>query len=127
MSEFSSLNPEITVVLTDERDKELENNIATFHYPGGVKDFVSYLDSSRHSFMDEPIHIQGEMDNIPVEVAMQYIEGYTENVHSYVHNINTREGGTHISGFIRALRRCFKTYAEYNNMITAKITINFSG
>src|SRR5690625_788135 len=77
--------------------------------------------------MDEPIHIQGEMDNIPVEVAMQYNDGYTENVHSYVNNINTREGGTHISGFRRALTRCFKTYAEKNNIIKANSTINVSG
>lgn len=127
MRELAFLNPEITVVLTDEREKELDNNSATFHYPGGVKDFVSYLDSSRHSFMEEPIHIQGEMDNIPVEVAMQYNDGYTENVHSYVNNINTREGGTHISGFRRALTRCFKTYAEKNNIIKANSTITVSG
>src|SRR5690625_7389297 len=89
MRELAFLNPEITVVLTDERDKELENNSATFHYPGGVKDFVSYLDSSRHSFMDEHIHIQGEMDNIPVAVAMQFTDDYTKHVHYYVITINS--------------------------------------
>src|SRR5690625_6575846 len=94
MRELAFLNPEITVVLTDERDKELENNSATFHYPGGVKDFVSYLDSTRHSFMDEPIHIQGEMVNITVEVAMQYNDSYTDKDYSYINNINTRKEGT---------------------------------
>lgn len=127
MRELAFLNPEITVVLTDEREKDLESNSATFHFPGGVKDFVSYLDSSRQSFMDAPIYINGEMDNIPVEVAMQYNDGYTENVHSYVNNINTREGGTHISGFRRALTRCFKTYAEKNNIIKSNSSISVSG
>lgn len=127
MRELAFLNPQITVVLTDEREKDLEENSATFHYPGGVKDFVTYLDSSRNSFMGEPIYITGEMDNVPVEVAMQYNDGYTENVHSYVNNINTREGGTHISGFRRALTRCFKTYAEKNNIIKSNSKISVSG
>ncbi|HMB41443.1 MAG TPA: toprim domain-containing protein, partial [Balneolaceae bacterium] len=110
----------------DEREENGENKV-TFHFSGGVKDFVDYLDENRQSLMDTPIYIQGEVDNVPVEVAMQYNDGYTENVHSYVNNINTREGGTHISGFRRALTRCFKNYADKNKIIKAKSNIEVSG
>lgn len=127
MRELAFLNPQITVQIVDERVDEDEESEVTFHFAGGVKDFVRYLDESRESFMVEPIYIQGEMENVPVEVAMQYNSSYTENVHSYVNNINTREGGTHISGFRRALTRCFKTYAEKNNIIKANSKIQISG
>ena len=127
MRELAFLNPQITVEIVDERVDEDEESSVTFHFAGGVKDFVRYLDESRESFMDEPIFIAGEMENVPVEVAMQYNSSYTENVHSYVNNINTREGGTHISGFRRALTRCFKTYAEKNNIIKANSKIQISG
>lgn len=127
MRELAFLNPQITVEIVDERVEEDEDGTVTFHFAGGVKDFVRYLDESRESFMDEPIFIAGEIENVPVEVAMQYNSSYTENVHSYVNNINTREGGTHISGFRRALTRCFKTYAEKNNIIKANSKIQISG
>lgn len=128
MRELAFLNPQITVQIIDERvDDADDESEVTFHFAGGVKDFVRYLDESRESFMDEPIFIAGEMENVPVEVAMQYNSSYTENVHSYVNNINTREGGTHISGFRRALTRCFKTYAEKNNIIKANSKIQISG
>src|SRR6056297_733593 len=126
MRELAFLNPQITVDIVDEREEDGENKV-TFHFSGGVKDFVDYLDENRQSLMDTPIYIEGEVDNVPVEVAMQYNDGYTENVHSYVNNINTREGGTHISGFRRALTRCFKNYADKNNIIKAKNNINVSG
>lgn len=128
MRELAFLNPQITVQIIDERvsDADDESEV-TFHFAGGVKDFVRYLDESRESFMDEPIFIAGELENVPVEVAMQYNSSYTENVHSYVNNINTREGGTHISGFRRALTRCFKTYAEKNNIIKSNSKIQISG
>jgi DNA gyrase subunit B len=127
MRELAFLNPQITVEIVDERVEEDEDGTVTFHFAGGVKDFVRYLDESRESFMDEPIFIAGEIENVPVEVALQYNSSYTENVHSYVNNINTREGGTHISGFRRALTRCFKTYAEKNNIIKANSKIQISG
>lgn len=127
MRELAFLNPQITVEIIDERADAEDDNKVTFHFAGGVKDFVRYLDESRESFMDEPIFIVGEMENVPVEVAMQYNSSYTENVHSYVNNINTREGGTHISGFRRALTRCFKTYAEKNNIIKSNSKIQISG
>lgn len=127
MRELAFLNPQITVDITDERLNDDEENQVTFHFSGGVKDFVRYLDESRESLMDEPIFIHGELENVPVELSMQYNNSYTENVHSYVNNINTREGGTHISGFRRALTRCFKNYADKNNIIKANSKIQVSG
>ena len=127
MRELAFLNPQITVEITDERLDEDEDNHVSFHFSGGVKDFVRYLDESRESLMDEPIFIHGELENVPVELSMQYNNSYTENVHSYVNNINTREGGTHISGFRRALTRCFKTYADKNNIIKSNSKIQVSG
>lgn len=127
MRELAFLNPLITVHIVDERIEDPDLGTAKFHFAGGVKDFVRYLDESRHSFMDEPIYISGDIENVPVELALQYNNSYTENVHSYVNNINTREGGTHISGFRRALTRCFKTYAEKNNIIKANSKVQISG
>ncbi|MDZ7691887.1 MAG: hypothetical protein U5K69_12295 [Balneolaceae bacterium] len=74
--------------------------------------------------MEEPIYIHGEVDMIPVELAIHYNDSYAENVHSYVNNINTREGGTHISGFRRALTRSLKRYAEDNNLLKGKFNIS---
>ncbi len=128
MRELAFLNPEITVDIIDERvDEDNGDDKVTYHYSGGVKDFVRYLDENRESFMDAPIYIEGEVENVPVELAMQYNNSYTENVHSYVNNINTREGGTHISGFRRALTRAFKNYADKNNIIKANSKISISG
>ncbi|MEX0649095.1 MAG: DNA topoisomerase (ATP-hydrolyzing) subunit B [Balneolaceae bacterium] len=129
MRELAFLNPQITVEIIDERvdEEDEEDKKVTFHFAGGVKDFVRYLDESRESFMAEPIYVEGEIENVPVELAMQYNSTYTENVHSYVNNINTREGGTHISGFRRALTRCFKNYAEKNKIIKANSKIQISG
>ncbi|NBB77275.1 MAG: DNA topoisomerase (ATP-hydrolyzing) subunit B [Bacteroidetes bacterium] len=127
MRELAFLNPQITIDIIDERMDEDDEREVQFHYSGGVKDFVAYLDESRTPLMDSPIYIEGEIENVPVEVAMQYNDSYTENVHSYVNNINTREGGTHISGFRRALTRCFKTYADKNNIIKSNSKISVSG
>ena len=128
MRELAFLNPQITVEIIDERaDEDEDDKHVEYHFSGGVKDFVRYLDENRDSFMDEPIYIEGEVDNVPVEVAMQYNNSYTENVHSYVNNINTREGGTHISGFRRALTRCFKNYADKNGIIKSNSKISISG
>lgn len=122
MRELAFLNPQITINLKDDREEDLSE---TFHYEGGVKDFVHYLDEDRETMMSEPILIEGEVDMVPVELAIQYNGSYTQNVHSYVNNINTREGGTHISGFRRALTRSLKKYAKDNNLI--KSDINVSG
>src|SRR5690625_918098 len=128
MRELAFLNPLITIELVDEReDEDGERRSETFHYAGGVKDFVKFLDENRESMMDEPIFITGEVDMIPVELALQYNKSHSENIFSYVNNINTREGGTHISGFRRALTRSLKNYAERNNIIKSNSKINISG
>ncbi|MFU8859142.1 MAG: DNA topoisomerase (ATP-hydrolyzing) subunit B [Cyclonatronaceae bacterium] len=122
MRELAFLNPEITIEITDERDEEPLTE--KFHYEGGVVDFVRYLDENREPFMAAPIFVEGELDNTPVALALQYNRSYTENVHSYVNNINTHEGGTHVSGFRRALTRSLKNYADKNKLIKGKITIS---
>ncbi len=127
MRELAFLNPSISIDLVDEREEDEELSTVTFHYDGGVRDFVKYLDESRETHMAEPIYINGEIESVPVELAMQYNNSYTENVHSYVNNINTREGGTHVSGFRRALTRSLKTYAEKNGLIKSGSKINISG
>jgi len=127
MRELAFLNPQITIELIDEREEDEALGRESFHYSGGVKDFVKYLDESREPLMDEPIYIHGELENVPVELAMQYNSTFTENVHSYVNNINTKEGGSHISGFRRALTRSFKAYAEKNNIIKSNSKIQVSG
>ena len=114
MRELSYLNKGITITLTDERvveeDGTIKNDI--FHSEGGLKEFVEYIDGNRESIMDNVIFMEGEKDNIPVEVAMRYNTSYNENLHSYVNNINTHEGGTHLAGFRRALTRTLKKFAD---------------
>jgi len=127
MRELAFLNPEITIELIDEREEDEELKSETYHYEGGVKDFVDFLDEHRESMLDKPIHITGELDEVPVEIAISYNNSYSENVHSYVNNINTREGGTHVSGFRRALTRSLKSYAEKNNLIKSNSKISVSG
>ena len=127
MRELAFLNPEVTIELIDEREQDQEFGKAVYHYNGGLKDFVSYLDESREGITPEPIHIRGEVEGVPVELAIQYNTSYSENVHSYVNNINTREGGTHVSGFRRALTRSLKNYAEKNNIIKSGSKVSISG
>ncbi|MFA5668829.1 MAG: DNA topoisomerase (ATP-hydrolyzing) subunit B [Balneolaceae bacterium] len=127
MRELAFLNPSITIDLIDEREENPELGKATYHFDGGVSDFVKYLDEARETHMAEPIYITGEVDTVPVELALQYNSSYTENVHSYVNNINTREGGTHVSGFRRALTRSLKTYAEKNGFIKSNSKVNITG
>ena len=114
MRELSYLNKGITITLTDERvveeDGTIKNDI--FHSEGGLKEFVEYIDGNRESIMDNVIFMEGEKDSIPVEVAMRYNTSYNENLHSYVNNINTHEGGTHLAGFRRALTRTLKKFAD---------------
>ncbi|MBF0596749.1 DNA topoisomerase (ATP-hydrolyzing) subunit B [Faecalibacter rhinopitheci] len=126
LRELSFLNKGINITLTDLRQKDEEGNSVTevFHSEEGLKEFVAFIDSSRESIMDRIIFMEGERDNIPVEVAMRYNTSYTENVHSYVNNINTHEGGTHLTGFRRALTRTLKKYAEENfNLAKEKVEI----
>lgn len=114
LRELAFLNKGITITLTDERQKD-ENGVAKterFHSEGGLKEFVEYIDGNRESIMEHVIFMEGERDNIPVEVAMRYNTSFNENLHSYVNNINTHEGGTHLAGFRRALTRTLKKYAD---------------
>ncbi|NML56501.1 DNA topoisomerase (ATP-hydrolyzing) subunit B [Chryseobacterium cheonjiense] len=114
LRELSYLNKGITITLTDEREKMEDGSFRSevFHSEGGLKEFVAYIDGNRESIMENVIFMEGERDDIPVEVAMRYNTSFTENLHSYVNNINTHEGGTHLAGFRRALTRTLKKYAD---------------
>jgi DNA gyrase subunit B len=127
MRELAFLNPQITIELIDEREEDEELKTETYHYDGGVKDFVEFLDEHRESMLEKPIYITGELEQVPVEIAISYNNSFSENVHSYVNNINTREGGTHVSGFRRALTRSLKSYAEKNGLIKSNSKISVSG
>ena len=122
MRELAFLNPEVTIELEDDREEEPLKEV--FHYEGGIKDFVRYLDEGRDPLVPEIMFFSGEIEDVPVEVAMQYTSSYSENVHSYVNNINTHEGGTHISGFRRALTRALKNYGEKNRLIKGKFSVS---
>ncbi len=115
LRELSYLNKGITIKLTDEREKGENGNFKseTFFSEGGLKEFVEYIDGNRVGLMAQPIYIESrDEDEIPVEVAMRYNDSFSENLHSYVNNINTHEGGTHLAGFRRALTTTLKKYAE---------------
>lgn len=119
MRELAYLNKTISIKLKDERDNEEE----TYHYKGGLVEFVKYLDETRQP-LHKSIYIEGEKDNTPIEIAFQYNNGYGENIFSYVNNINTHEGGTHLVGFKTALTRTLNFYASKNNLIKeGKITL----
>jgi len=128
LRELSFLNKGITLTLTDKRDELNEDHkeAETFFSKEGLKEFVDYLDSNRERLMEEPIYMEGEKANIPVEVSMQYNSSFTENLHSYVNNINTHEGGTHLAGFRRALTRTLKSYADKSGML-AKLKFDIAG
>jgi DNA gyrase subunit B len=116
LRELAFLNKDLQITLLDEKEKEEE----TFHYEGGIVEFVQYIDDKRKSLIKKPIYITGEMDNTPVEVAFQYNDGYSDNIFSYVNNINTHEGGTHLVGFKAALTRTLNNYAFKANLIKNK-------
>ncbi len=128
LRELSFLNKGIHLSITDKRRTDEEGNIIKeeFYSEGGLKEFVRYLDGTRESILDDVIYIDGEKDGVPVEVAMVYNNSYTENVHSYVNNINTHEGGTHLSGFRRGLTRTLKKYADESGLLK-KVKFEISG
>ena len=124
MRELAFLNQGLTISLTDERETVQDdegNDLGflkeTFHSTEGLKDFVSYLDSNREPLISEVIHVSGERNGVPVEVAMTYNTSFAENLFSYVNNINTHEGGTHLTGFRRGLTLTLKKYAESSGML----------
>ena len=129
MRELAFLNRGINISITDERVKNDDNTFKseTFYSEGGIKDFVKYIDRTRTPLLPEPAYVEGLKDMVSVEIAFQYNNGeYNENLHSYVNNINTIEGGTHVSGFRRALTRVFKNYGTKNKLFD-KVKVDISG
>ncbi len=117
LRELAYLNRGVRIAIEDRREDDEALRREEYHFEGGIVEFVDYLDEARTPIQDEIIYIADEDAEAPVELAMRYNDGYTENVLSFVNNINTHEGGTHISGFRRALTRTLKTYAEKNNLV----------
>ncbi|MEE9372741.1 MAG: DNA topoisomerase (ATP-hydrolyzing) subunit B [Saprospiraceae bacterium] len=128
LREMSFLNKGLSLNIEDQRVEDKDGNYKSksFHSEGGLLEFVDYLDESRTSIIDKPIYVVGKEDNVEVEVAMQYNTGYTENIFSFVNNINTREGGTHVGGFRRAVNRIFKDYGRDNGYFS-KLKFEISG
>ncbi len=119
LRELAFLNKGISLTLTDEREVLEDGSFLSelFYSEGGLKEFVKYLDGTRTPLIPEAIYIEGEKNGIPVELAFTYNNSYNENVHSYVNNINTHEGGTHIAGFRRGLTRTLKSYADKSGLL----------
>ena len=119
MRELAYLNKGIKISLTDKRQKDEKGEFVseTFHSQEGLKEFVRFLDGNRQPIIGEVISMEGEKNDIPVEVAMIYNDSYAENLHSYVNNINTHEGGTHLAGFRRGLTSSLKKYADASGML----------
>ena len=129
LRELAFLNKGIALTITDMRDKDEQGNPRSerFYSENGLQEFVQFLDKSRgEKIIENIIHLDTEKNGIPVEVAMQYNNSFSENVHSYVNNINTIEGGTHLTGFRRALTRTLKKYADESGMLS-KIKFEISG
>ncbi len=122
MRELAYLNKDVTMILKDEAEKQEE----TYRFKGGLMDFVKYLDENRTP-LHKPVYIEGEKEGTPVEISFEYSDSYSENVHTYVNNINTIEGGTHLVGFRTALTRTFNNYAYKNGLIKENNKITLSG
>ena len=110
LRELAFLNKGIAITLTDKR--EGEERVEKFHYEGGIKEFVSYLNRNKEVLHESPIYVEGEKDGIIAEIALQYNDGYNENLYSFANNIDTIEGGTHLAGFKSALTRAINDYAK---------------
>ena len=115
MRELAYLNKTVSISIKDE----IEGDEVNYHFKGGIVEFVKYLDETRDT-LHKPVFIEGEKDNVPVEIAFEYSTAYSDNIHSYVNNINTHEGGTHLVGFKTALTRTLNNYALKNNLIKEK-------
>jgi len=128
LRELAFLNKGIHLKITDKREKDDNGNllINEFFSTEGLKEFVKFLDENREPITENVIYLETEKNSIPVEIAMQYNSSFNENVHSYVNNINTHEGGTHLAGFRRGLTRTLKNYAEKSGML-AKLKFEISG
>lgn len=128
LRELAFLNKGIHISLTDAREKQEDGTFRSedFYSNGGLKEFVEYLDATRERLIEDVIYMEGEKNGIPVEVAMMYNTSYSENLHTYVNNINTHEGGTHLAGFRRGLTRTLKAYAEKSGLL-AKVKLEING
>lgn len=128
LRELSFLNKRLKLSITDKRTKREngEYRHESFYSEEGLKEFVEFIDQTREKLIDETIYIETEKNDVPVEIAMQYNTSFTENIHSYVNNINTIEGGTHLAGFRRGLTRTLKSYAEKSGMLS-KLKFDISG
>jgi DNA gyrase subunit B len=138
LRELAFLNKGISLSITDKREVEDANGNGsdeedggqyrheTFYSDEGLKEFVEFLDATRDKIIEDTIHVETSKNNIPVEIALQYNNSYSENIHSYVNNINTIEGGTHLAGFRRGLTRTLKNYAEKSGMLN-KLKFSISG
>jgi len=128
LRELAYLNKGIHLTLIDERDKDEEGKVREeiFYSEGGLKEFVTFIDGTRERLIPEPIYCESDKHGIPIEIAFQYNTGYAENLHSYVNNINTIEGGTHVAGFRRALTRTLKAYAVSQKLLD-KVKIEIAG
>jgi len=131
LRELAFLNKGVQLSITDKREFEENGNgpkylKEEFHSEDGLKEFVKFLDENRESLIEKTIYITSDKNEVPVEVAMQYNTSFSENVHSYVNNINTIEGGTHLTGFRRALTRTLKKYADDSGMLT-KLKFDING
>ena len=128
LRELSYLNKGIRLSLCDEREAEEDGSFRSVEYysEGGLKEFVTFIDGTREKLIPFPVYAESDKHGIPVEIAFQYNTGYAENLHSYVNNINTIEGGTHVAGFRRALTRTLKSYAERMKLLE-KVKIEISG
>lgn len=128
LRELAFLNKGILLTITDERQKNEDGSFLSteFYSDQGLKDFIKYLDVNREALMPDPITIEGEKNDIPMEIALQYNTSFAENIHAYVNNINTHEGGTHLAGFRRGLTRTLKAYAEKAGFL-AKLKFDING
>jgi len=114
LRETAFLTKGLKIVLRDDREEKIEK---TFYYEGGIKEFVNYINKSKTPLFDEVIYCEGSKNDVLVEVAMQHNDTYTENIYSFVNNINTPEGGTHLEGFKRAITKTFNDYARANKLL----------
>ena len=128
LRELAFLNRGIRLSIKDLREKDDDGNPVgdSFYSEGGLREFVKYLDQTREALIPEPIYVEGERDGVIAEVALQYNSTFNENIHSYVNNINTIEGGTHVAGFRRAITRVFKAYGDKNGMFS-KLKFEIAG
>ena len=125
LRELAYLNRGLFISIEDQREEDESARREEYHFEGGIVEFVEYLDETRAPIHDQIIYFSDESSSVPVELALRYNDGYTENVLSFVNNISTHEGGTHVSGFRRGLTRTLKVYAERNNLLrNAKVDLS---